>query len=603
MDQEVEEVRRSRPVAWEIKPVPTIFMDFKTGQGVRDDGQSFRSQVSPQRKNPTLTDKLNSVIAITPSTVEFIRIMFTGKIPPADRNTRHWLIVETPGWSAERGHWLGDPPTGRFTHRVTGQTVEVRVAKEWFGDVALTPRQARDAWMYLDSVLGWTFGPTLPKGMKTTLMLSPAATGVNLWAAAMPKGLTPDPITPDIAEELHATSGQHHIEHSASDPSSTGHEDVVPLIDTRYVNEIPRFTYIDGRFMYASLCREIGTGPGVRLNQSAAFDLLESHPYARARYQVRFKVPHDWNHVGIFGMQHHNPADGWYYPNRPGAEGETWADAAEVFTALKAGWQVVPLQAVAFNEVMNQARTRFQGDDPIARRGTTKARPLDLWADKLMKARENVAHDPAVEPVLKKAAGAALRAILIQAIGNFASRGRGSTAVVHDPKEIPAQYAHTAQRKGKAWIYTIPQQLTQRQQAFYRPEFSAQIWGRGRAKVLSTKIAGQQAGAFALPGDSIIGINGDAIYTTATPPAWSLPVDQGGGDDGKAGRLRLQGHLDGPLKVPTTRAERDKLRERAQQAGTDLAPEDFVDQAAFRFEFDQIADSPENYKEWGVDDE
>ena len=511
--------------------------------------------------------------------------------------------METPGWSAERGHWLGDPPTGRFTHRVTGQTVEVRVAKEWFGDVALTPRQARDAWMYLDSVLGWTFGPTLPKGMKTTLMLSPAATGVNLWAAAMPKGLTPDPITPDIAEELHATSGQHHIEHSASDPSSTGHEDVVPLIDTRYVSEIPRFTYIDGRFMYASLCREVGTGPGVRLNQSAAFDLLESHPYARARYQVRFKVPHDWNHVGIFGMQHHNPADGWYYPNRPGAEGETWADAAEVFTALKAGWQVVPLQAVAFNEVMNQARTRFQGDDPIARRGTTKARPLDLWADKLMKARENVAHDPAVEPALKKAAGAALRAILIQAIGNFASRGRGSTAVVHDPKEIPAQYAHTAQRKGKAWIYTIPQQLTQRQQAFYRPEFSAQIWGRGRAKVLSTKIAGQQAGAFALPGDSIIGINGDAIYTTATPPAWALPVDQGGGDDGKAGRLRLQGHLDGPLKVPTTRAERDKLRERAQQAGTDLAPEDFVDQAAFRFEFDQIADSPENYQEWGVDDE
>src|SRR5699024_10620746 len=137
--------------------------------------------------------------------------------------------------------------------------------------------------------------------------------------------------------------------------------------------------------------------------------------------------------------------------------------------------------------------------------GTTKACPLDLCADMLMKARENVPHDPAVEPVLKKAARAALRALLIQDIGNFALRGRGITDVVHYSKEIPAQYAHTAQRKGKAWIYTIPQQLTQRQQAFYRPEFSAQIWGRGRAKVLSTKIAGQQAGAFALPGDSIIG--------------------------------------------------------------------------------------------------
>jgi len=601
MDQTQDADTRSRPVFWSVNPVPTIFMDFKTGQGVFDTGQPFRSQVSPGRKNPTLTDKLNSALTAAPSSLDFIRIMFTGKIPPADRNTRHWLIVETPGWSAERGHWLGDPPTGRFTHRITGQTIEIRVAKEWFGDIALTPRQARDAWMYLDSVLTWTFGPSLPDSMKTTLMLSPAATGVNLWAAAMPKGLTPDPITSDIAEELHATSGQHHIEHLASDPKDTGHEDVVPLVDTRYVNEIPRFTYIDGRFMYASLCREIGTGPGVRLNQSDAFDLMQSHPYARARYQVRFKVPHDWHHVGIFGIQHDNPADGWYYPNRPGAEGETWADAAEVFTALRAGWQVIPLQAVAFNEVMNQARTRFHGDDPVARRGTTKARPLDLWADKLMKARENVVNDPVVDNALKKPVGAALRAILIQAIGNFASRGRGSTVVVHDPKEIPPQYADTVQRKGKAWIYTIPQRLTDRQRAFYRPEFSAQIWGRGRAKVLSTKIGGHAAGAFALPGDSIIGINGDAIYTTATPPTWALPADQGGADDGKAGRLRLQGHLDGPLKVPTTRAERDKLREKAQQAGTELSPEDFVDQAAFRFEFDQITDNPDDYQEWGVD--
>lgn len=587
----------SRPQPWRVSPVPTVFMDYTTGQGVLDNGQPFRSHTSPGRKNPTLTDKLNSVASVAGSSVDRVRIMLTGKVPPADRNTRHWLLVQTPGWSTERGHWLGSPPTGRFIHQNTGQYIEVRVAKEWFGDSPLTPRQARDAWQYLDSVLSFTFGPSLPDGMRTSLMLTPAATGTNLWAATMPKGLNPEPVTDDIAAELHATSGQHHQDHLVSGPATAEHEDVVPLVDTRVTSEIPRFTYIDGRFMYASLCREIGTGPGVRLNRAQAFDLLESNPYARARYEVRFTVPQDWRHVGLFGIQHANPADGWYYPNRPGATGTTWADASEVFVARRAGWVVEPLQAIAFNETMDQARKRFQGDDHVARRGKTKARPLDLWAEKLMRARENVAGDRDVDEALKRPVGAALRAILIQSIGNFASHGRGNTVVVDDPKKIPAQYADTINPKGKLWTYTVPQQLSDRQRAFYRPEFAVQVWGRGRAKVLSTKVGGQEAGALALPGSSIIGINGDAVYTTAAPPAWCLPKDQGGADDGKAGRLRLQGYLAGPMKPPRTRAERDKLREKAQRAGTDFTPHEEVDQAVFDLEFDPTIDSADAYQE------
>lgn len=586
-----------RPQPWKFRPVPTVWMDFTTGQGVLDSGASFRSHVSPGRKNPSLTDKLNSVAHAVGEADERVRIVLTGKVPPADRNTRHWLMVQTPGWSTERGHWLGSPPTGRFTNTLTGQHIEVRVASEWFGNIALTPRQARDAWRYLDAVLLHTFGPSLLDGMQTALMLTPAATGTNLWAATMPKGLNPEPVTEDIAAELHATSGQHHQDHLVSGPATDSHADVVPLIDTRVVDRLPRFSYIDGRFMYASLCRKLGTGPAIRLSRSQAFDLLETNPYARARYEVRFTVPENWRHVGLFGIQHENPADGWYYPNRPGAQGITWADAYEVFVAIKAGWQVEPLQAIKFNQTMNKARKTFQGTDHVARRGTTEAAPLDLWADKLMTARENVALDPNVDVALKRPVGAALRAILIQSIGNFASHGRGNTVVVDDPKDIPAQYAGTAQRKGKLWTYTVPQHLTDRQKAFYRPEFAVQVWGRGRAKVLSTQVAGQAAGALALPGESIIGINGDAIYTTATPPAWCLPQERGGTDDGKAGRLRLQGYLEGPLKPPRTRAERDKLRERAQSAGTDISPGDLVDQAAFSLEFDTTVDSPDAYQE------
>lgn len=576
--------------------MPTVYMDYTTGQGVLDNGNPFRSRISPGLKNPNLTDKLDSVAYAAGAGVEKIRVILTGKVPPADRNTRHWLLVQTPGWTAERGHWLGTPPTGRFTNTNTGQYIEVRVASEWFGDTPLTARQAREAWEYLDAILIYTFGPSLPEGMRTTLMLSPAATGTNLWAATMPKGLNPEPVTEDIAAELHATSGQHHLDHLVSGPSTAQHDDVVALIDTRVTPEIPRFTYIDGRFMYASLCRELGTGPGVRLGRDQAYELLRTNPYARARYQVKFTVPSDWNHVGIFGMQHVNSADGWYYPNRPGAQGTTWADASEVFVAMSAGWLVEPLQAVAFNETMSAARKKFHGDDHMARRGTTKARPLDLWADKLIKARENVADDPQIDAGLKRAVGAALRAILIQSIGSFASRGRGSTAVVYDPKDIPAQYADTVKRKGKAWTFMIPHQLSDRQAAFYRPEFAAQIWGRGRAKVLQAKVANQTVGALSLPGSSIIGINGDAIYTTSMP-AWSLPTEAGGLDDGKTGRLRLQGYLEGPFAAPATRSDRDKLRERAQKAGTQVAADSILDQTPFHLEFDTTVDSPEAYLE------
>lgn len=585
-----------RPHPWKIRRVPTVFMDYTTGRGVLDNGQPFRADAGTGRKHPNLTDKLNAVSHMAGPGVERIRIMLTGKVPPNDRNTRHWLLVQTPGWSAERGHWLGTPPTGRFTHNTTGQYIEVRVASEWFGNTPLNPAQARESWDLLDSVLTYTYGPSLPEGMNSTLMLTPAATGQNLWAASMPKGLNPEPVTDDIAAELHATSGQHHLDHLVGGTDALGHPDVVPLIDTRLVGSLPRFTYIDGRFMYASLCREIGTGPGVRLNRAQAYDLLESQPYARARYEVAFTVPDDWRHVGIFGRQHENPSDGWFYPNRPGAKGVTWADSSEVFVAQKAGWRVEPLQAIQFTETMSAARKRFYGDDHVARKKAVKARPLDLWANKLVTARENIAKDPQLPVELKQAVGAALRAILIQSIGSFASRGRGATVVVDDPKEIPSRFAGSVIRKGKLWAYTIPQELSARQQAFYRPEFAAQVWGRGRAKVLRASVAGQAVGALSLPGGSIIGINGDAIYTTEAPQ-WALPVDQGGLDDGAAGRLRLQGHLPGPVDPPPTRAEREILRGKAQAAGTELLAEDIVDQSAFALEFDTTADSPDAYQE------
>lgn len=590
---------RSHPTVYKLKRIETFYMDFESGNGVTDSGRSFTCEVSTGRKRPTLKDKLDAVGHLSNQLAAEATLMFTGKVPKAepgdDGQTRHWLLVNTGPWKVDdRGHWLATPPTGRFRHTTTGKYIEVRTAAEWFGSTRLSPAQARETFQVLDGVLGDYFGKYLPAGAQTGLMKTPAATGANLWAASLPSSMPLIPVEDDIAEELHATSGQHHLEHSVAGASMDQHPDVVPMIDPKVLPKLDSFSYIDGRFMYASLCRGIGLGPGVRLNRSAAADLLRDDPYARARYLVRFKVPDQWHNIGIFGVQHPELSQGWYWPNRPGAVGETWVDASEVFVAQKFGWSVDPIEAVVFNKKMPKQRKRFYDDDHVARRGSTEAKPLDLWSKKLSEGRDSIAADPTLPPLMKKAIGAALRAILIQTIGRFSSRGRGKTMFTDDPKTIPEQYLSSLKRMGDAYSYFVPQQMTAQQEAFYRPELAVQVWGRGRAKTLYNRTNEQECGALTMPGSSIIGINGDAIYSSHLPQ-WALPTDQGGADDGKPGRLRLQGHLPDQVKTPVTRDQRDKLRDQALARGADVSSADLIDQATFDFEFEYQDDRPDRF--------
>ena len=594
----------TRPRPYSVKRIETFYMDYQSGRGVTDNGTTFTSRVSPGRKNPSLEDKLETVAALAGQAKEAATIIFTGKVPKIepgdvepgeDTKSRHWLLVRTGAWESV-GHWLGAPPTGRFQHRTSGKYIEVRTAAEWFGSAPLTPPQTREAFTVLEQILANRFRSYLPDGMNTLVMKTPAATGMNLWAAALPKQIELLPCTEDIVEELHATSGQHHLEHTVAGPSMDRHEDVLPLVDPNVLPKLDGFAYIDGRFMYASLGNRLGTGPGIRLKRSQAADLLRENPYARARYRIRFTVPPGWRNVGIFGVQHHNARQGWYYPNRPGATAETWCDGAEIFVAQKFGWLVDPLEAVLFNDKMPAERKRFREGDAFARRTMTESKPLDTWAKKLTEARQMVAESPELPQGLKTALGAALRAILIQSIGKFASRGRGSTKVTYDPKAVPPQYADSVTRQGLAYTWTVPSKMTPQQELYYHPEFSVQVWGRGRAKVLHNVTNGQECGALTLPGNSILGINGDAVYTSHLP-RWALPADQGGADDGKAGRLRLQGYLPGPIKTPVTRSDRDKLRDQANKAGANVTPELLMDQATFDFEFTYQDDDASAYTE------
>ncbi|MGO2933138.1 MAG: hypothetical protein ACTICP_11695 [Microbacterium sp.] len=511
------------------------------------DGTQVTPKIGSRRKSPNLTDLLD-----TAASYGARRIMLCGEKPEPAPGVRHWLLVQTPGWKPT-GHKLKAPMVGRFEHAQTGQKVDVRTAGEWFPKVSdpdsdddtalpLKPWQAREAWNLTESVIQ-EIAP------KQFLLYTPSRTGMSVWWQSLPRDkdkqlIIPPHIDRDIADDLHRTSGQHHVEHLVAGDYSSAHPDVVPLIDPAQHPRIDTFTYVDGRFMYAALGRELGVGPGVRLNRSAAYDLMANEPYARAWYEVRFTVPEGWRHIGIFGVQHENPADGWFYPNRPGARHVTWADAAEVAVALAHGWLVEPLQAI-----------RWQ-----------KARPIDNFMSRLNKAREAVEGNAELPWMLRKAVSAALRQITIQTVGSFASRGTTKTILVESALDVPAEYQGRVTRHGKLFAYEAPGDRWESQN--YHPELAIQVWGRGRARLLDAPTATglHDGGALRVPGESLIGVNGDAIYTT-TVPLWSLSEARGGGDDGKTGRLRIKGSARGNFQTPATREARDRLRDRAEKIG------------------------------------
>lgn len=537
----------TRPAAMTPRHLPTIWLDWATGQGVTDDGAAVSARISGRRQTPTLVDLLDLA-----GLHRAERIMLTGEVPKTATDGTHWLRVPTPGW-VPAGHWVPDPPTGRFRRegRPDDPVLTVKLAREWFGDdLALNPPQVRQAWYLLVRTIEHT---ARTSGRPARLLHTPGATGLNLWALGLPKDLDPEPLPSDVAELLHATSGQHRQQHLTTGPAACPCGACMPMVDAAQVKSLSSFAYVDGRFMYASLGREIGGTPVTRLTAQEGADLLSSREgqYARARFHVRYQVPQGWDHVGLLGEQQGTPDDDhpWHWPNRPGYVGTAWADAAEVWLALQQGWHVEVVEGLRF----------------------TRGRWLDTWATRIVRARESVAATGDLDPVVRAAVVAALRAILIQGIGSFASRGRSTEVIVSDRSQVPPEGMATLRSRGDVLSYLVPGRPGP--QGWYQPHFASQVWGRGRARVLWAPSATQQVGVLTLDPGRLIGINGDALYTLGVPK-WALPVEHGGGDDGRVGRLRLQGMLaadPGRMRTPTTVPDRNRLRARAAVAGPEAA--------------------------------
>jgi hypothetical protein len=293
---------------------------------------------------------------------------------------------------------------------------------------------------------------------------------------------------------------------------------------------------MDGRLMYAACVRELGTAPAAMMTAAECAQLLNDPRgrYTRARYKVTATVPEDWRHVGLLPYAPED-SDVWEYPRQPGRTFTTWADAAEVDLAAEYGWRVVMREGIRF----------------------TKGRPLDTWATRLLRA-----YDRAETAEHARMVRAALRGMLLYSVGAWHSSGRTETTVTAGGMDRPAGDGWGAPQLTKAgavWRRRVP--LDGRAAAMAHPEFSTQIWGRARARVLSapTAVRGVMAGALHVPFEQLVSIYGDAVMTTARP-AWGAPEY----DDGKPGRLRVKGYRAGPMPWPRTASQRDQLMHLAE---------------------------------------
>lgn len=552
-------LRETRPQPRRPGPEPTIWLDWTTGRGVDDQARSIEPIIGGRRKKPKLVDLLE-----TARHHHARRLMLCGKVPetPAE-----WLLPDersisrgddfTTGW-ADEGHYLETPPQGRFKHVESGQRMAVCLVREWFAEPdpagALTPEQAKFSW----DTLTWVVQQAIQRDWP--LFRLPGQTILNIWKLRAPDSYPMDRLDLDIGQEIQANEPQHRVEHYIA-PGRCDCGDCTVLITA---DEIPGFLYGDGRFMFhGAPPKELGAAPAVRMNAEQATHLFEADAWWPARYFVTYTVPDMWDTLGLFPVKREQYGMGWHWPNRPGASHTTWVDARELNLARDLGWLFTIREGVKYTKL-----------NSLQFLSNTVTKMLDVTAQLAFDGK------PA-SPQLKSVVAGAIRNMYRIGIGSFSRRPRMTTRFAVRMADIPANAVGRAEPINGGFIYRIPTAHKATDADTWHPEIAARVWATSRVAVLytptATLTAGVRAGqnrfgALEVDPAELIGITGDAIYTT-TPQQWMLPVEHGGGDDGRTGRIRVKGWIPGPLPAPPDIAARQRLSHQAEQRGwTELLP-------------------------------
>lgn len=495
-------VRAGRLRAGMRAPTPASIDDPTPAEGatirrpvLRRRPRSFRQRPSEWAPwAPTLAEQLAE---LSPA-VE--RVYLIGRRPKGtSAGVLEWAAGELPeGWTDGAGHYLaGQLPVLRYARTDGGRPVELHRATAWLGDEV---EHQADTCAAAAAVFRELIERAFDGG---AVLATPASTGTHLLQRSQPHGREWPVLDVETQELIRATSGQGRIELVA--PAG---------------EQLPELRKYDGRLSYAALCWGL-PGGDVTHDRGDTFA-----GQARARYRVQVRVPARWAGVGLLPYR---TDDGWSWPAEPRRRFTTWADGAELLIAQRCGWGLSIKERIVWA-------------------GYTHKGPLDAWATKLVKLREQIAHRielGAVPTDVGALAGAMVRATLLHTIGTLHGRGSPVTRFTDDPQSVPSGAQGLRRVAGR---YVWQEQRAGGAPELSHPEWSACVWARQRARLLDapTGTAGARAGALHLPeGVRAVAFRTDAIYTDG---ATHWP------DDGAVGRLRLQRTVAGPLPMPADHA-------------------------------------------------
>lgn len=499
----------TRPAFYRPSDVRSAFLDPSTGVGVTDGGRSFYARPRAAQ-GLTLADLADAAAA-----AGVTRVYLTGGPWPED-----WLTYTDPdvsGWvPGPRGHYTDPGDTRLDLARTTPdgpQRVDIRRAASW-GLPDDTPAPlAAETFTALERALRKAWRP--PEGVPV-LLATPTATGQQLAALALPRGWDPEPLAPDLAALVRATSPQHRIETPGSCYGGCDAHRARP--DTEAV-----VTHLDARFAYAALCRELGAG-GELVTADRLEEALTVSPYVRGRAHVRYTVPDWWEHPGLV-VEKHPDGRHWHAPDRPGYTGQAWLDTSELVMARAFGWRLEIVEGLLY--------------------GRTPQDPLRLWIERLVEIRTRAETAGRAGSRPAELAADILRTIALRTIGSMHSTGRRVAHIAASPLEVPPTGIEDRRDlPGGRVLYHTRQTPRGAAAAWARPELSSQIWARAHTRLA---VGPGGAGFLSLRDpDAVVGMWGDALYLTTGDPGWP--------DDGRPGRYRVKGTT--PTPVPRPRGVR-----------------------------------------------
>lgn len=488
-----------------------IWLNSKTCEGVDQHGHKVLPVA--QGRRVSVADYLRTADAHDDA--EHVTVYLTGPRPTPAKGGKvsDWLLAPTGEFLPGEHYMDADRPVGRFTggSKLYPRAFEIRRAAELFGECD-DPRIARDAWE--------TFCSAWSRVWPMPALMSQVANG--RIALAQCGAVEWPPTETETAELIRSVTPQHRIElcRPNLDPWTVDH-----------AATMPGFVYLDARWSYIALLSELRVGEPARCGGDTANDYSITHPYARGLYRVAYQAPRTWSHIGILLGK---DGGGW----RAAPMGETWCDATELFVARQHGWTVTVKEAMIWPE----------------RRGASRA--LDRWRDKMLRVAGHCASDP-IAGYHEIMAANVVRTILLQTIGAFHSYTARNVVYVDTASQVPAELRETMEPRGTGWTYVKPVPMSKLAAMFTHPEITAQIWGRGRARILDHRAGDFMAGALYVDPKDLVAIHGDALYLTRNP-GWP--------DDGKIGRMRLKGTLPGPLAWPDTLHDVYSLAHKAEAA-------------------------------------